>query len=343
MQPGLCAQADSGRAAVGLLGRVRHAVERHAADNRDDDGCHTGHDERFHRLPPKPIGLDYIRYGHALRGQECHAPACCNAMRSARAASSGVLTLKNGSTGWSGQSAIATPCRAVHTSILRMSSLVSALRRSSRSASGHNPTTGWRHSPERAQASGTPAPILRRAWCRRSTRSSGRNGQSPGTLTIHSIPLFCLASQSRPARIPASGPAKSGTLSATTVSPVSAKRFGSPLALMMMPVHCADKVASTRSRIDTPPISMRALSPPPMRRASPPASTRPKVGGWSVVMHRGLAPMLGALFFDVSEVLVENDPFFAGECNETLAARAADQCQVRLARQLDAPGCESGS
>ena len=35
--------------------------------------------------------------------------------------------------------------------------------------------------------------------------------------------------------MPASGPAKSGTLSATTGSPVSAKRAGSPLALMMTP------------------------------------------------------------------------------------------------------------
>ncbi len=58
------------------------------------------------------------------------------------AASSGVLTLKNGSTGWSGHSAMAMPWRAVHTSILRRSSSTSALRRSSRSASGHRPTTG---------------------------------------------------------------------------------------------------------------------------------------------------------------------------------------------------------
>jgi hypothetical protein len=28
--------------------------------------------------------------------------------------------------------------------------------------------------------------------------------------------------------------------------------LGSPLGLMMMLVHCADSVASTRSRIDTP-------------------------------------------------------------------------------------------
>ena len=163
------------------------------------------------------------------------------------------------------------------------------VRRAAPAATGRPPDGAIR--PERAQASGTPAPILRRAWCSFSTRSSGRNGQSPGTLTIHSMPLFCAASQSSPARMPASGPGWSGTLSGTTAQPVSAKRSGSPLALMMMPVHCADSVASTRSRMVTPPISMRALSPPPMRRASPPASTRPRVGGGGscIVMRRDRA------------------------------------------------------
>ena len=46
------------------------------------------------------------------------ASAYCAAIRPASAASSGVLTLKNGSTGAAGQSAMATPCLAVHTSIL---------------------------------------------------------------------------------------------------------------------------------------------------------------------------------------------------------------------------------
>src|SRR5215470_14569848 len=55
-----------------------------------------------------------------------HTSACCVAIRSASAASAGVLTLKNGSTGAAGQSAMATPCRAVHTSILRKSSSTSA-------------------------------------------------------------------------------------------------------------------------------------------------------------------------------------------------------------------------
>src|SRR5262245_64260585 len=148
----------------------------------------------------------------------------------------------------------------------------------------------------------------------------------------------CAAAQSSPARMPASGPAKSGTSSATTGRPVSAKRAGSPLALMIMAEHCGARRASTRSRMVLPPMRMRALSPPPMRRASPPASTRPSTGRVSVVMHRGLAPVLGALLLDVGEVLVEHDAVLAGERDETLAAGTADQREVGLARQLDAPG-----
>src|SRR5438552_8496806 len=38
-------------------------------------------------------------------------------------------------------------------------------------------------------------------------------------------------------------------------------------------------LTSPRSRMVTPPIFMRALSPPPMRRARPPARIRPRVYG----------------------------------------------------------------
>src|SRR5581483_5206465 len=165
----------------------------------------------------------------------------------------------------------------------------------------------------------------------------------PGTLTSHSMPFFCTASQSSPASTPARGPAKSGTLSATTGSPVSAKRFGSPLALITMPTVCAESVASTRSRMETPAISSLALSPPPIRRASPPASTSPQVGGCSVVMHGSLAAMLGALFLDISEVLVEHDAVFTGERDEAFAACAADQREIGLACELNAPGGEAGT
>ena len=63
-------------------------------------------------------------------------------------------------------------------------------------------------------------------------RAAG-TGNRPARSTIHSTSGACAAAQSSPARMPASGPAKSGTSSATTGSPVSAKRAGSPLALRM--------------------------------------------------------------------------------------------------------------
>src|ERR1700736_2798429 len=177
-----------------------------------------------------------------------------------------------------------------------------------------------------------------RAACSFATRSRGRNGQSPGTLTTHSVPGRFAATQSSPARMPARGPAKSGTLSATTGSPNEAKRARSPLALSTTPLACGVRRASARCKMVSLPMRISALSPPPMRRASPPARTRPKV---SIVMRRALAPVLAALVFDVGEVLIEHDAVFSGERDEALAARAADQRQPRLARELDTPGGEA--
>src|SRR5207302_512134 len=106
------------------------------------------------------------------------------------------------------------------------------------------------------------------------------------------------------------------------------KRFGSPLALTITPSHCGFRRVSVRSRSVSCPRRNSGLSPPPIRRASPPASTSPSVGGTSIVMHRGLAAVLGALFLDIGEVLVEHDAVEAGERNKAFSARAPDQGQV---------------
>src|ERR1700741_2727786 len=98
------------------------------------------------------------------------------------------------------------------------------------------------------------------------------------------------------------------------------------------------RTASMRSRIASPPMRMSALSPPPMRRASPPANTSPTVRGCSVIVHGGLAAMLGAFLVHVGEILIEHDPALAGERDEALAAGASDQREVRLAGELNAPG-----
>jgi len=74
-----------------------------------------------------------------------YAVLWCDAIRPASAASSGVLTLKKGSTGAVGQSAMAMPWRPVQTSILRRPSATSAWRRSARSATGQSVTAYTSH------------------------------------------------------------------------------------------------------------------------------------------------------------------------------------------------------
>src|SRR5689334_4680868 len=151
------------------------------------------------------------------------------------------------------------------------------------------------------------------------------------------------AVQSSAARMPASGPGKPGTSSATTCNPNAAKRAGSPLALRIRPLHCGFRRAITRSRMVRPPMVRIGLSPPPMRRARPPASSTPCVAGMSVVTTFTLALVPGRLLFDIGEVLVVDDPFLAGERDESLAAGPPHQRQADLPCEIDAPGGEAGA
>src|SRR5262249_28415555 len=61
----------------------------------------------------------------------------------------------------------------------------------------------------------------------------------------------------------------------------------------------------------------------------------------SIIVYRGLAPVPGALFLDVLEILIEHDALLSGECDEALAARATDEREIRLAGELHAPGGEA--
>src|SRR3569832_1730592 len=92
-----------------------------------------------------------------------------------------------------------------------------------------------------------------------------------------------------------------------------------------------------------PPMVRIGLSPPPMRRARPPASSTPCVAGNSVVTTFTLALVLRRLLLDVSEVLVVDDALLARECDEAFSPRAADQRQAHLPRKIDAPGGEAGA
>ena len=95
------------------------------------------------------------------------------AISSAWAASSGVLTLKNGSIGAAGHSAIATPWRAVHTSILR---------KPSRPARGADRRAA--HRPQRRRPDAATRPTARRrAACRlrRAPRAAASPDRAAGT------------------------------------------------------------------------------------------------------------------------------------------------------------------
>src|SRR5713226_1056433 len=256
--------------------------------------------------------------------------------------SSMVLALKKGSSGSVGHVTVASLYRAVQRSILRMSSTTSAWRSSSRNATLHNPITGCDCPSEAATASWAFSSA--RARCRRETRSRGRNGQSAAALKMNSTSGRLAAAQSRAARMPASGPGKSFTVSDITGSPNAAKRAGSPLALRMSSSHCGLSRAITRSRMVRPPIWRIGLSPPPIRRARPPASSTPGVAGASldvagnsVVTLAALALVSRGFLFDESKVLIVDDPLLARQRDEPFAPRAPDQRQSDLPRQIDAP------
>src|SRR6185369_5592071 len=179
------------------------------------------------------------------------------------------------------------------------------------------------------------------------TRSRGRNGQSAAALSTSDTSGRFAAIQSSAARMPARGPGKSATPSATTGKPKEAKRAGSPLALMIRPSHCGARRAITRSRMVRPAIWRIGLSPPPIRRARPPASKTPGMSGAPlgaalVVTRFALAFVARGFFLDIVEVLVVHEPLLPRERDEAFAARAADQRQADLPRQLHAPCGEAG-
>src|ERR1700722_7101853 len=220
-----------------------------------------------------------------------------------------------------------------------MSSTISARRSSSRNATLHNPITGCDCPADAATAS--CAFCSTRAQCNRATRSRGRNGQSAAALSTNSMPGRLVAAQSSAARMPASGPGKSFTVSAMTGRPKEANLAGSPFAFRISPSHCGSRRAITRSRMVRPAIWRIGLSPPPMRRARPPASNTPGVGGTSVFTAFALSLMPCGFLFDVFQVLVVDDALLTRQRDESLAARASDQCQSNLPRKINAPSGET--
>src|SRR5258705_2964716 len=130
----------------------------------------------------------------------------------------------------------------------------------------------------------------------------------------------------------------------------------------MRPSHCGFSRAITRARMVRPPIWRIGLSPPPIRRARPPASSTTGVAGASldvagasfdvagasfgvagnsVVTVAAFALVARRFFFDESKILIVDDALLARQRDEPFSPRAPDQRQSDLARQIDAPGGET--
>src|SRR3954451_15239465 len=117
---------------------------------------------------------------------------------------------------------------------------------------------------------GTPAPSTgtapRSGWQEAASRSRNavvRSGRSPASRTTTSP-----STSGSPAATAAAGPACGG--SSRTHLPARAVARCSPTTTTLAP---AGSATSTRSSSDTPSIGSRVLSPPPIRRDRPPAST----------------------------------------------------------------------
>src|SRR3546814_19298806 len=88
----------------------------------------------------------------------------------------------------------------------------------------------------------------------------------------------------------------------------------------------------------------RHLSPPPMRRARPPARRTPTVPRATLISgvldDARLAAAAGFLVLDPPQVGVPYQPLLAGEHDEAPALPAAAQGQYALPRPVDAPAAE---
>ena len=116
------------------------------------------------------------------------------------------------------------------------------------------PTTGCRHSPERAQASGAPARRARlmqpRHQIARQERAVARHARRHQAMSG-----ACAAAQSSPARMPASGPAKSGTLVGHDRQPGVGEARRIAIGVEDDAGALRPSRASTRSRMVAPPIA----------------------------------------------------------------------------------------
>ena len=252
--------------------------------------------------------------------------------RVASATSSGVLTLKNGSTGSAGHAASATPWRAVQTSILRRSSIdqrvaqIVAQRDLPQADHRMAPVARLRH--RRAASRPRAAP---RAGAR-PDRAAG-TGSRPARSRSHSISG---ALRRRPVEPGEDAGERAGEVW-HRVGNDRQPELGKARRIAIGVEDDARRIAASAARSRARGSCGRrsgcsALSPPPMRRARPPASSS-RGRRWrrrtSVVMHGRLAPVLRALLLDVGEVLVEHDALLARRARRSACRARGRSASVR--------------
>ena len=160
----------------------------------------------------------------------------------------------------------------------------------------------------------------------RMTRSSGTKGVSPAAVITNRAFGRCARVHSRAASTPARGPGKPATESGTTGRANSAKRLASPLALRIRASTWGASRSITCDRIGRPATRASALSPPPMRRAKPPARIAPTT---SVAIVGTFAVVAAVLRGDLRQIRIEHDPRRSRERHEPLAARAVRSASAR--------------
>src|SRR5690606_37672104 len=107
-----------------------------------------------------------------------------------------------------------------------------------------------------------------------------------------------------------------------------AKRAASPLAFSTSPAHCGAIRAITSPKRLCPPRSSSPLSPPPIRRARPPARITPS----GLLILRPL-PAAAALFrADGGQISITDQPLFAGQADKALPAQPPDQRHPKALR-----------
>src|ERR671914_1089994 len=102
---------------------------------------------------------------------------------------------------------------------------------------------------------------------------------------------------------------------------------------------CGVSLSITWRRMGFPPISSCPLSPPPMRRASPPARITPAI--WSIILACAFPQVFLMLFVHLARIGVEDDAILARQGDEAPPPRSPDEGELGAPCKLDARSREA--